>query len=161
MMSIEMAPTKFEIQELIATSSKKLVTKKLTAIFAQLETAISNGVSYTEIVQALSNQGIVEISVETFRKTLYRIRQKENPTRKSALVKPVESKTVAIGKSSPPINSTESATAPPSSKVKMTLQEIQDQAPHLSAKDSRARFADQYMQDTMHPLTKSLLEKSK
>ena len=43
----------------------------------------------------------------------------------------------------------------------MSLKEITDNAPHLSIARRRAIYSEQFMEDSMHPLTKSLLEKNK
>lgn len=151
---------KFVVADLISTSGRKSNTKKLSEILDQVEQAIADGVPYVELVQALEVQEIMTISVPSFRLALHRIRWKQRTPEKGGVAL-VQSSHDSTRTSNPSINSTEPALSPASTNVQMTLQEIQDQAPHLSAKDRRARFADQYMQDAMHPLTKRLLEKNK
>ncbi|SFB41795.1 hypothetical protein SAMN04515620_1772 [Collimonas sp. OK607] len=154
-----MTNEKFLVDHLISTSGKKSNTTKLSEILDQVEQAISNGVSYAEIVQEIEKQGIMKISIASFRLALHRIRKKRIHDKGVHATLQLAKDSADI--TNPTINLNESAKASISSNAKMTLQEIQDQDPRLTSADRRARFSDQYIQEPMHPRIQQLLEKNK
>lgn len=68
-----------DVLELRKLSSMKKVTKvgRIRTILGEIETLISDGVSYEKIVTEINEQGI-EISMSHFKKMLYRLRKQRD-----------------------------------------------------------------------------------
>lgn len=65
-----------DIDDLIAECGRQSLTHKLKAMHPDIEKAIAAGVTHQDILKALKKKGYGEISLATFRTTLYRLRRK-------------------------------------------------------------------------------------
>jgi len=147
----------FSVDDLLKNSDRSN-TSILAQIIDQIELAITAGISHEQIINDLTKKEIVNFTLPAFKLALYRVRKRRDKNEKIGAKTHAHSAKSEISPS-PAINSKESPPIISSSTGKMSLQEIKQQTPGLTAKERRVRHADQYFNNYMHPYTRALLEK--